>query len=312
VVIDNFSPRVLDGFGLGEPDLRAVRPDLVMARMPAFGLDGPWRDRGGFAMTVEQASGLAWRTGWEDQPLVPRGPCDVLGAYHTVLGVLAGLEHREATGEGLLVESPLAEAALNIAAEQVLEWTANGMLLGREGNRTFDAAPPGVYPCAEDDRYVALSVADDEHWARLRAAMGDPAWAADPALATLEGRLAGHDRIDEQLSAWLSNLGAEAAVDHLAAFGVPAAPTLDARRLNHLPQLAARGWFEAMDHPVAGRVLYESLPMTFSAMPRPIYRRPAPTLGQHNAEVLTELGLDAEAIAALEADKVIGTKPAWL
>ncbi|MCU1379108.1 MAG: CoA transferase, partial [Acidimicrobiales bacterium] len=151
VVVDNFSPRVLDGFGLGESDLRAVRPDLVMARMPAFGLDGPWRDRGGFAMTVEQASGLAWRTGWEDQPLVPRGPCDVLGAYHTVLGVLAGLEHRDATGEGLLVESPLVEAALNIAAEQVLEWTANGVLLGREGNRTFDAAPQGVYPCAEED-----------------------------------------------------------------------------------------------------------------------------------------------------------------
>ncbi|MCU1375401.1 MAG: L-carnitine dehydratase/bile acid-inducible protein, partial [Actinomycetia bacterium] len=80
VVVDNFSPRVLDRFGLGEADLRAVRPDLVMARMPAFGLDGHWRDRGGFAMTVEQASGLAWRTGWEDQPLVPRGPCDVLGA----------------------------------------------------------------------------------------------------------------------------------------------------------------------------------------------------------------------------------------
>ncbi|MCU1379463.1 MAG: CoA transferase, partial [Acidimicrobiales bacterium] len=312
VVVDNFSPRVLDGFGLGEAELRGVRPDLVMARMPAFGLDGPWRDRGGFAMTVEQASGLAWRTGWEDQPLVPRGPCDVLGAYHTVLGVLAGIEHRAATGEGILVESPLVEAALNIAAEQVLEWTANGVLLGREGNRTFDAAPQGVYPCAEADRYVVLSVADDEQWADLRAAMGDPAWAADPALATLHGRLAAHDHIDEQLSAWLSGQAMEAAVEHLASFGVPAAPTLDARRLNHLPQLAARGWFEPMDHPVAGRVLYESLPMTFSAMPRPLYRRPAPTLGQHNTEVLTELGLDADAIAALEADKVIGTKPAWL
>ncbi|MCU1483301.1 MAG: CoA transferase [Actinomycetia bacterium] len=312
VVVDNFSPRVLDRFGLGESDLRTVKPDLVMARMPAFGLDGPWRDRGGFAMTVEQASGLAWRTGWDDQPLVPRGPCDVLGAYHTVLGILAALEHRDATGEGLLVESPLAEAALNIAAEQVLEWTANGVLLGREGNRTIDAAPQGVYPSADDDRWVVLTVADDDQWAGLRAAMGDPAWAADPALATLAGRQAAHDAIDEHLSAWLGPQPVLDAVELLAAHGVPAAPTMDARRLNHLPQLAARGWFEAMDHPVAGTVLYESLPMAFSAMPRPIYRRPAPTLGQHNAEVLAELGLTEAEIAALAEDKLIGTRPAWL
>jgi crotonobetainyl-CoA:carnitine CoA-transferase CaiB-like acyl-CoA transferase len=312
VVVDNFSPRVLDRFGLGEADLRAVKPDLVMARMPAFGLDGPWRDRGGFAMTVEQASGLAWRTGWDDQPLVPRGPCDVLGAYHTVLGILAALEHRAATGEGLLVESPLAEAALNIAAEQVLEWTANGVLLGRDGNRTIDAAPQGVYPSADDDRWVVLTVADDDQWAGLRAAMGDPAWAADPALATLAGRRAAHDAIDEHLSTWLGPQPVLDAVELLAAHGVPAAPTMDARRLNHLPQLAARGWFEAMDHPVAGTVLYESLPMAFSAMPRPIYRRPAPTLGQHNAEVLAELGLTEADVATLAEDGLIGTRPAWL
>jgi crotonobetainyl-CoA:carnitine CoA-transferase CaiB-like acyl-CoA transferase len=312
VVVDNFSPRVLDGFGLGEADLRAVNPDLVMARMPAFGLDGPWRDRGGFAMTVEQASGLAWRTGWDDQPLVPRGPCDVLGAYHTVLGILAALEHERETGEGLLVESPLVEAALNIAAEQVLEWTANGVLLGRDGNRSIDAAPQGVYPSADDDRWVVLSVASDDQWDALRTAMGDPAWAADPALTTLDGRRTAHDAIDEQLSTWLTGLPQLAAVELLASFGVPAAPTIDPRRLNHLPQLEARGWLEAMDHPVAGTVRYESLPMAFSAMPRPVYRRPAPTLGQHNREVLAALGLSDDEIARLEADQLIGTRPAWL
>jgi crotonobetainyl-CoA:carnitine CoA-transferase CaiB-like acyl-CoA transferase len=312
VVVDNFSPRVLDRFGLGEADLRAVKPDLVMARMPAFGLDGPWRDRGGFAMTVEQASGLAWRTGWEDQPLVPRGPCDVLGAYHTVLGIFAALEHRDATGEGLLVESPLAEAALNIAAEQVLEWTANGVLLGRDGNRSVDAAPQGVYPSADEDRWVVLSVADDDQWAGLRAAMGEPDWAADPGLATLGGRRAAHDAIDEHLAAWLGGLPVLDAVELLAAHGVAAAPTTDARRLNHLPQIEARGWLEAMEHPVAGTVRYESLPMAFSAMPRPIYQRPAPTLGQHNAEVLAELGLTPAEVEALAEAKLIGTRPAWL
>lgn len=310
LVVDNFSPRVLDGFGLGETDLRSVRPDVVIARMPAFGLDGPWRDRGGFAMTVEQASGLAWRTGQpEDQPLVPRGACDVLGAYHCVLGLLAAMEHRRVTGEGLLVEAPLVEAALNIAAEQTIEWTANGVLIEREGNRSFKAAPQGVYPCAEQDRYVVLSVDTDEQWDGLRAALG---LEDDPALRTLEGRRAAHDHIDEAITAWLARQGLWDAVERLAARGVPAAPTLDARRLNWLPQLRGRGWFEPMEHPVAGLVEYVSLPMTFSALPRPVYRRPAPTLGQHNDEVLVELGVDEAERQRLAAERVIGTRPVWL
>lgn len=312
LVLDNFSPRVLDGFGLDEAALRRARSDIVIARLPAFGLDGPWRDRGGFAMTVEQASGLAWRTGHEDgQPLVPRGQCDVLGAYHLLLGIFGALEHRATTGEGLLVETPLVEAALNVAAEQSIEWTANGVLLGREGNRCFEWAPQGVYPCVDDDRYVVISVATDHQWHALRRLLEDPTL-DDEALDTLEGRRSAHDRIDASIVSWLTDQHVGDAVERLATAGVPAAPTLDARRLNHLPQLAARGWFEPMEHPVAGEVLYESLPMTFSAMPRPIYRRPAPTLGQHNHEVLHELGLDDSQIAQLEDEKVIGTRPAWL
>jgi crotonobetainyl-CoA:carnitine CoA-transferase CaiB-like acyl-CoA transferase len=312
LVLDNFSPRVLDGFGLDEARLRQARSDIVIARLPAFGLDGPWRDRGGFAMTVEQASGLAWRTGHSDgQPLVPRGQCDVLGAYHLLLGIFGALEHRAATGEGLLVETPLVEAALNVGAEQSIEWTANGVLLGREGNRSFEWAPQGVYPCADEDRYVVISVAGDDQWRALRELLDDPTL-DDRSLDTLEGRKAAHDRIDATIVSWLTRQHADEAVERLANAGVPAAPTLDARRLNHLPQLAARGWFEPIDHPVAGTVRYESLPMTFSAMPRPIYRRPAPTLGEHNHEVLQELGLDAGAIKQLEDEKIIGTKPVWL
>jgi crotonobetainyl-CoA:carnitine CoA-transferase CaiB-like acyl-CoA transferase len=155
-------------------------------------------------------------------------------------------------------------------------------------------------------------VATDEHWAGLRRAMGDPAWAAAPSLADQEGRRADHDHIDDELRRWLAAQPCDAAVELLATHGVPAAPTIDARRLNDLPQLTARAWLEPLEHPVAGRVRYESLPMTFSAMPRPIYRRPAPTLGQHNVEVLSELGLGPEDIAALEADRIIGTRPVWL
>ena len=99
---------------------------------------------------------------------MPRGVCDVLGGLHAVLALLGALEHRRETGEGLLVEVPLAEAALNIAAEQTIEWTANGVLLERTGNRSFAAAPQGVYPCADEDSYVVLGVETDAHWDALK------------------------------------------------------------------------------------------------------------------------------------------------
>jgi crotonobetainyl-CoA:carnitine CoA-transferase CaiB-like acyl-CoA transferase len=313
IVLDNFSPRVLDGFGLSEQDLRSAQPDVVIVRMPAFGLDGPWRDRGGFAMTVEQNSGLAWLTGFpDDGPLVPRGVCDVLGGLHAIVALLGALEHRRETGEGLLVEVPLAEAALNIAAEQTIEWTANGVLLERHGNRSFSAAPQGVYPCADEDSYVVLAVETDAHWQALQDALGRPGWAADDKLATAPGRHAAHDEIDAELTDWLRDRPMLDAVEHLAAYGVPAAPTIDARRLNWLPQIQARGWFQKMDHPVTGPIDYVGLPMTFSGMARPLYSRAAPTLGQDNEEVLRGLGLSEDDIAKLAEERIIGTRPAWL
>jgi crotonobetainyl-CoA:carnitine CoA-transferase CaiB-like acyl-CoA transferase len=322
IVVDNFSPRVLDGFGLGEEALRAVRPDLVILRLPAFGLTGPWRDRGGFAMTVEQNSGLAWLTGYPegegedpDGPLVPRGVCDVLGALHALVGVVAALEHRRQTGEGLLVESPLAEAALNIAAEQTIEWTAHQTLLTRGGNRSIHAAPQGLYPCADTadtEHYLVLSIESDEHWLALRRAIGDPDWAADPRLATLAGRLAAQDDIDAHLVEWLADQQLDAVLDDLVRHRVPAARTIDARRLNDTPQLRARGWFQRISHPVVGALDYPGLPFTFSALPRPLYTRGAPTLGQDNEMVLADLGLTATEIAALAEQKVIGTRPVWM
>ena len=168
VVVENYSPRVMDSWGLGWDDVRALRPDVIIVRMPAFGLDGPWRDRGGFAMTVEQISGMAWLTGFaDDGPVVPRGACDVLAGLHAIVALLGALEHRRLTGEGLLVEVPMAEAALNVAAEQTIEWTANDVLLSRNGNRSFQAAPQGVYACGdteETDHYLVLSVESDAQW----------------------------------------------------------------------------------------------------------------------------------------------------
>jgi crotonobetainyl-CoA:carnitine CoA-transferase CaiB-like acyl-CoA transferase len=317
VLIENFSVRVMEHFDLGWDVLSARNPRLVSVRMPAWGLDGPWRDRVGFAPNVEQVSGLAWITGYEDLPLVMRGACDPLGGLHAVFAALLALERRRETGRGQLVEVPLVEPALNVAAEQVIEWTAYRKLLSRQGNRGPAAAPQGVYRCApprseREAHWLAVAVADDAQWQGLRRALGDPADLADARLANAEGRRAHHDAIDATLAAWVAARPSTEAEAALLAAGVPAAACVNPHFLLPHPQLAHRAAYTTLPHPVAGDVRYPELPIRFGAFPRPLHRTPAPTLGQHNDAVLRELGLSEDEIADLRARKIIGERPAWL
>lgn len=313
VVIENYSVRVLENFGLGWDEVRALSPTVVMVRMPAFGLSGPWRDRTGFAMTIEQASGLAWMTGYRDQPLVVRGACDPVGGMQTVFALLMALEHRRRTGEGQLVEVPLVENALNLAAEQVVSYTAYGDVLERDENRGPFAAPQGLYPTSVDDRFVAVAVATDEQWRALRELLGDPDWARDDALATAEGRRASHDAIDAELARWLADKTPEEAAERLVAAGIPAQPAINAHRVLPNPQLAHRAFYQTMEHPVTGKTRYPGFPMQFSAFGNALHGSPPPTLGQHNDEILAnELGLSREECEALAEAKVVGRRPAFL
>ena len=312
-LIENYSPRVLEGFGLDGESFRAINPRAALVRMPAFGISGPWRDHVGFAQTMEQISGLAWVTGHaDDQPRIQRGPCDPLAGMHGAFALLVALAERDATGRGVHVEVPMVEGALNAAAEQVIELTAYGNLMGREGNRSAAAAPQGLYPCRGEDRWLALSVATDAHWEALKGELGRPAWADDARLDGRDGRRAAHDRIDAALRDWAAEQDLEDAVARLIEAGVPAAPVFDPRQTSRHPQMAARGFFETCDHPVVGTHPMPMLPFRYASVERWL-RTPAPTLGQHSEEILREvLGLTDEEIAELARREVIGTRPKGL
>ena len=312
VVVENFSVRVIENFGLGWEVIRQLNPRLIMMRMPAFGLDGPWRDRTGFAPNVEQVSALAWITGYPDMPLVVRGACDPIGGMHAVFALLMALEHRRATGEGQLVEVALVEPALNIAAEQVIEYSAYGRLLSRQGNRGPYAAPQGVYPCAQQE-HVALAVATDEAWEALVSLLDDPDWAGGAELAEAAGRRAHHDTIDEHLRSWLADQTAEEAAERLVAAGVPASRVVNAYHVMPNPQLEHRQFYQEMEHPYMGRKRYPGLPMRFSELRRHLHRYPPPTLGQHNDEILGgEMGLSSEELDQLRGEKIIGERPTFM
>ncbi len=310
IVVENYTPRVMDQFGLGWDRLHAINPRLIMVRMPAFGLDGPWRERTGFAQTMECITGMAWLTGFADgPPVLVRGACDPLAGMHAVIATLLALIERDADGEGHLVESVMVEAALNVAAEQVVELSGGGDLLTRDGNRGPVAAPQGVYRCAGDDRWLALAVATDDQWTTLVDLLGRPPWAT-PELATATGRRAAHDRIDDELARWSAPQDADVLAERLVAAGVPAAAVITPRDMVANPQLRHRRLFEVEDHPVTGRHELPSFPVRFGHVDT-WHRRPAPTLGQHNEEVLTEIGLgdDIGRLAELGiiGDRVVGT-----
>ena len=312
LVIENFTPRVLEQFDLGWDVIHAANPRAVMVRMPAFGLTGPWRDRPGFAQTMEQVTGLAWLTGDpDDQPRIQRGPCDPNGGMHAAFAALVGLARRDRTGEGCFVEAPMVEAAFGVAAEMVIEWTAYGNQLAREGSRSPWAAPQGLYPCPGREQWLTVSVVSDEQWTALVDVLGKPDWALDPELATLAGRRAHHDLLDQHLAAWAASTELDDAVRMLIDAGVPAAPAVDPRRVSEHEQLRARGFYEVIDHPVIGPHPIPAVPFRYRGVDRWL-RRPAPTIGQHNHEILAGLGCSDTDIATLEAEHIVGDWPLGL
>ncbi len=312
VFIENFSPRVVENFGLDWENIHQINPECIVVRMPAFGLSGPWRDNVGFAQTMEQMSGLAWMTGHaDDQPRIQRGPCDPLAGMHAAFATQVALAEREKTGRGHLLECTMVEGALNAAAELAVEWSAYGVELARDGNRGPQGAPQNIYACAGSEQWLAIVVRNDEQWAALRDLLGDPDWARDDELATHAGRRRKHQVIDEAMASWCANRELDATVEELLARGIPAAGVWDARIQYRHPQFVARGFHEDVDHPIVGIHPVVRPPFRFATVDR-WNRTPAPTMGQHNHEILSELGLSTDEIARLEADEVIGTRPKGL
>jgi len=310
VVIENFTPRVLESFGLDWNAIQSVNPRAIMVRMPAFGLTGPWRDNPGFAQTMEQMTGMAWLTGHrQDQPRIQRGPCDPLAGMHAAFALLVALEQHKRTGKGQHVEVTMVEGALNAAAEQVIEYTAYGNVMHRQGNRSPEAAPQGLYACRGQEQWLALSVATQTQWEAFKRFLGNPDWGNDPSLDHLPGRRSAHDAIDEYLKPFFSQRELNETIEALISAGIPAAPVVDPALTHQHPQLKARGFYEQVAHPVVGVQSTPSLPFRYAGVDSWI-SRPAPTLGEHNFEILQGiLGMSREEIDQLIKDGVIGDRP---
>jgi len=297
VVVENFSPRVVEQFGLDYESLVALRPDVIAVRMPGFGLDGPWRDYVGWALNIEQISGMSAVTGYADgPPCNVQGPADPIVGVHAGVALLAALDHRRRTGEGQLIEVAQIEVGAAVTAEPVIEYSMNGIVRPRDGNRQRGYRQ-GVYPTDADDAWVALSVRDDTDFAGLADAMDRPGLPKDD-----------HDDFDHVVATWTRTQSSATIVAALRDHGVPGAEVVKPEQMYGLPGLDARGFYQDFDRPVTGRHRYPGWPFRITPGPARHHRFAAPTLGQHNDEILSGLGLSGDELAALRRDRVIGDR----
>ena len=301
VIIENYSPRVTETWGFTWDAIHDANDQAIFIRVPAYGTDGPWRDRVGFAMNMEQVSGLANRTGHPDgPPLVPRGPVDSIAGMHAVFATILALTERNRSGKGQLVELPLIEGALQAAAEQVVEHSAYGNTLTRQGNTAPNAAPQGLYKTHGDDTWLAVSVENEHQWQTLTHILN-----IDPDTDR------NSETVHQTLITWAATQKAEEAAELLWTAGIPASACMHFNDSGKTPQHEHRQFFQQHTHPITGDTPYLSYPFHVDGQHLPL-GGPAPILGQHTQEILTERGKTTEEITQLESAGVIGDWPAGI
>lgn len=315
VVLENFTPRVMRGWGLDYPNLSKINPRIVMVSNTGYGHGGPYSSYPAQATTQEATHGTAAVTGYRGGHPSKAGQSfvDFLATWNCMTAILLGLRFRHRFGRGLWADVGMYQLGCFGVSEYVLDYIANAAPGERLGNRHRQFAPQGCYRCAGTDAWCTLSVRDDTEWGALCAVIGRPELARDPRYATAAARRAQHDEIDAVIGGWTANLTKIEAMERLQAAGVPAGAVLDGRDLNFDPQIKHRGLLERVEFPperkmgshrqVIGR------PWHFSKENLRI-RAPAPTFGQHNRHVLRDIiGYDDERIAALERDELIADQP---
>ena len=314
VVSENFAPGVMERWGLTYDRLRELRPDVIYARMSGYGHSGPHHEYRSYGPVIQAVSGLSQISGLPDRE--PSGwglsYMDNQAAYYNSAALLMAILHRNATGEGTEIDVSAVEVGVSLLGPVLLDAGVNGRPARRtgfpSGNRLVhpDAAPHGVYPALGADQWVAVAVFDDTQWRGLLRAMGDPEWGADERFRTQQQRFAHQDALDELVGAWTRTRDKHAVMHALQEQGVPAGAVQDARDLNEGdPQIAERGLFFELDHPVIGPARFEGTPIRFSDV-TPDTWRSAPLLGEDNEHVLTHvLGMSPDEVAYLSDEGVI-------
>lgn len=294
VFMENFTPRVMRRWKLDYPNMRKLKPDIIMVSNTGYGHgEGPYSEYPAQATSQEATHGLAHLTGYRDDIPSKAGQSyvDFLASWTCLFGLALALRHRHRTGKGLWVDVAMYQLGCYNTGEYILDWLANGRRGRRIGNRHPWLAPQGCYPCAGDDQWCVISVRDDEDWAALCCVMGRPELAQDPGHCSAEGRKERHDEIDEMIAGWTRTVGKFEAMERLQGAGVPAGAVFDARDTNLDRHYWSRGFLETVEFPEdrqIGRRVTMGRPWHLSKTPISV-KGPGPGFGQHNRSVVRDI-----------------------
>ena len=321
IVLENFTPRVMRRFGLDYPNLRAVKPDLIMVSNTGYGHSGPWSDFGAMATALEPTHGTGAFMGYLDTDddghslpgtvpnKIANSYTDFLASWTAQAAVMASLFHRARTGQGMWVDLAMYQVGVTFVGEGLLDFAFNGRRTRRWGNRHSYMSPHGCYPCAGDDEWVALAVRDGTEWAGFCQVIGQAELAGDSRFADPISRNQYQDDLDAIIGQWTSVRTQNGVMRELQSRGIPAGPVLNAKQLLADPHLRSRGFFERVEHPPeTGLGIREYVSRGWKLSGTAIHiPSPAPTLGEGNEYVLRQvLGLGSSEVEKLREEGAIG------
>jgi crotonobetainyl-CoA:carnitine CoA-transferase CaiB-like acyl-CoA transferase len=309
IVIENFGAGIIEKLGLTYERLSADNPGLIMLRQPGFGSDGPEGGYVTFGNTIEGMSGLTSLIGYPgEQPVMLSNALgDPVSGLTGTVALLSALAARSRDGRGRVVEAAQLDGFIPLVSETLIQYQRTGVIPARNGNRRPGRVPSGAFPC-RDGEWVAIEVHSDAAWSALAALVGEP-WATNPALAGLAGRQAREREIEAGLEAWTRDRSRDPVAEACIEAGVVAAPVLTEGEILSLEPLVESGFWMGEERAHVGFHLYPGLAIRGDAG-RPEPCGPAPTLGEHTAEVLAAMGLSPDDLRRLEAEDVIGSRPA--
>jgi crotonobetainyl-CoA:carnitine CoA-transferase CaiB-like acyl-CoA transferase len=305
VVVESFAPGQMERWGLGYEALRTIKPDLILLSTSLMGQSGPYAAFAGFGNIGAAMAGFQSLVGWPDAPPIgPFGPyTDYVGPRFGLAALLAALHRRAQTGHGAWLDVSQAEAGMQFLAPEIAEFSATGLVATALGNRDRHMSPHGVFPCAGEDRWIAIAVRDDDDWRILAGLIGGEA--ADLRFATLEARRREEAALEALLSAWTGSRPVEALEAELQAAGIAAHRASTSEDMVADPQLIHRGHYVHMAHEQGGESVIEASRFALSDTPA-IYRRTAPSFGRDTLSVLRDiLGYGSAQIERLEAAGVL-------
>jgi formyl-CoA transferase len=305
VLIENFRPGALEGWGLGPDALLELNPQLIVLRISGYGQTGPYRDRPGFGVVAEAMGGLRHLTGEPGRVPVRVGVSigDTLAALHGVIGILLALQHRHASGRGQVVDVALYEAVFNCMESLLPEYSAFGVVRGPAGSAMPGIAPTNAYQCG-DGGYALIAGNGDSIFRRLMGVIGRPKLAADPALADNAGRVARVDEIDAAIGQWALEHTVDEVLAALDGAAVPAGRIYTVADIAADPHYRARGMLQQVRMDGGSTLAVPGVVPKLSITPGG-HRRNAPRLGQDTDEVLRQLGLTAEQIEGLKRRGIV-------